>query len=305
MKLLKYPILLAASLLFTFSLTWSQAPDTDLFLVEIAEQSDGTMLGEPVNITSRRGYDNQPMFSADGSYILYTSMRGTQTDIYKYDLQEQSSEALMITPESEYSPTLMPESERLSVVVVEEDSTQRVWSYTLEGEEGQFEYQEVNGVGYSCWGGRNRILATFLVTDPPSLKIFENEEVEGVFTMENVGRSLHKIPEKDAISLVDKSATQEDGSWMIKSLDLDSKEMTDIIPTLPDYEDYAWGPDGTIWMPAGMILYKFKPGEDSYWVPMAEFQNVPDIDSFYRIAINPEGNLICLVGTHPKVIKDK
>ena len=298
LKFLFASFLLAFPIFSTFA--QSTAPVTDLYLVEIDQDGDAYNFTTPVNLTNREGYDNQPAFSPDGTFILYSSMRDdNQTDIYKYDLESMRSEPWCQTPYSEYSPTYMPGDLRVSVVRVEKDSTQRVWSFTNDGMEPYLEYQEIKGVGYHAWGNHNRILATFLVTDPPMIRMFENDEFEPIFESKNVGRSMHKIPNREAISFVDKEVNKAEGGWMIREVDLTNRDVKDIISTLEGQEDYCWGPDGTLWMPSGLTLYKYHPDKDSYWVPVRTFNEFENM-SFYRVAMNRKGTHMVLVSSIPK-----
>ena len=107
-------------------------PDTDIFLVDLTQNP--LHLGKPTNITQRKGYDNQPSFTPDGSSLLYTSLReGGQTDIYRYTIASKAIDALTHTLESEYSPTITPNSAFFSVIRVEADKTQRLWQFPLSG----------------------------------------------------------------------------------------------------------------------------------------------------------------------------
>lgn len=273
-------------------------PVTDLYWVEMDQAGGQVQLGIPENLTKRHGYDNQPMFLPDGTSILYASMREDgQTDIRQMNLETRESYFWCETEESEYSPTLMPSGQRISVVRVEMDSTQRVWSFTLDGKEPQVEYPEVKGVGYHCWGEFDRMFATFIVGEPVKFHVFENDEPEPSFELEEIGRSIHPIPNRHAVSFVDKGIDQAEDGWMIREVDLATKEVKDIITTLEGKEDYCWGPDGTIWMPSGKAIYKFHPDQDNYWVKIADFPELTDINGFYRIAVNQAGTGMILVST--------
>src|SRR5437016_12697533 len=74
-------------------------PSTDIYLYRL---SRGLIpfRSRLVNITNRPGYDNQPAF--DGSAILYTSIRGGQADIWRFE--NGKSTQVTATPESEYRP---------------------------------------------------------------------------------------------------------------------------------------------------------------------------------------------------------
>src|SRR5690242_10480402 len=80
-------------------------PATDIFLAPISIGADSKpVIGKPVNITNRPGYDNQPAFTADTHGILFTSTHEDgQSDIYRYDLGTKAVTRVTSTPESEYS----------------------------------------------------------------------------------------------------------------------------------------------------------------------------------------------------------
>ena len=127
-------VALAAALTAPFAAFAQGAPGTDIYLVAL--NSIGPMLsfGAANNVTDRTGYDNQPSFLPDGSGMLYTSNRGDQTDIYRYDIATGMTHAVTSTsPESEYSATVIPDGNAFSVIRVEADSTQRLWQFNLDG----------------------------------------------------------------------------------------------------------------------------------------------------------------------------
>src|SRR6185503_5120037 len=115
----------------------SQAPSgpasTDIYLASLSTRQGRLVVGAPVNVTRRPGYDNQPTFTRDGQALLYTVIASDgQADIYRYDLRTKTSRRVTSTPESEYSPTVYSDGTRFSVVRVEADSTQRLWSFQLD-----------------------------------------------------------------------------------------------------------------------------------------------------------------------------
>ena len=60
---------------------------TDIYLAPLSLQNGRPVVGTPVNVTNRPGYDNQPSFTPDSKSILYTSTRKDgQSDIYKIDI---------------------------------------------------------------------------------------------------------------------------------------------------------------------------------------------------------------------------
>src|SRR4030095_13891111 len=55
------------------------------------------------------------------------------------------------TPEGEYSPGVMPDGTRFSVVRVEAGGTQRLWSFALDGSDPKGVLNDVKTVGYYAW----------------------------------------------------------------------------------------------------------------------------------------------------------
>src|SRR6266550_6831098 len=126
-------------------------PSTDIFLVPLSIEDGRPVVGMPINVTNRPGYDNQPSFTPDGRAFLFTSIHdGGQSDIYRYDLASKQITRVTTTPESEYSATVMPGGERFSVVRVETDSTQRLWSFALNGSDPKVVLEALKPVGYSA-----------------------------------------------------------------------------------------------------------------------------------------------------------
>ena len=56
-------------------------PSTDIWLARLSD----TGIEQPINITNRPGYDNQPSFTPDGKGLLFTRSTGAHTDIYAPD----------------------------------------------------------------------------------------------------------------------------------------------------------------------------------------------------------------------------
>ncbi|MCZ8283993.1 MAG: hypothetical protein O9353_00930, partial [Bacteroidia bacterium] len=121
--------MLACLLLLPGLTTLAQMPETDLWLFSLEKKDRVYQAVNPVNITNRPGYDNQPAFTADGKSILYVSIRDDgQADVYRYDLKSKLHTNLTKSKVSEYSPTVLPDESGFSAVVVEADSAQRIWN---------------------------------------------------------------------------------------------------------------------------------------------------------------------------------
>lgn len=135
-------------------------PPSDIYLTFL---TGDFKLGAPAKFTQHIGYNNQPSFLADDRSVLYTSIRNGQADIYQYDPGFGGTTQATNTPESEYSPTLMPDGKNISVVRVEADGTQRLWKFPLTGRGApSLILEDIKPVGYHWWLDKNT-LALFIL----------------------------------------------------------------------------------------------------------------------------------------------
>lgn len=150
----------------------AQLPNTDLWLFKLeTDKLKQSVLTNPMNITNREGYDNQPSFSADGKKIYYVSIReDKQADIYYYEPGSKKTTQLTKTKESEYSPVLSDNGSYITSVVVEKDSAQRIHFITapLGTDEKKF---EIDSVGYYTFLNSDTVVY-YKLTEPHSLRFF-------------------------------------------------------------------------------------------------------------------------------------
>ncbi len=264
---------------------------TDIFVGRLALNGGRLAVSELKNATDRNGYDNQPSFDPTGAFVLYTSGRTDgQTEIFRYDIAAGSSENVTKTPESEYSPTPMPGGVAFSVIRVEADSAQRLWSFDMDGRNPKLLLEDVMPVGYHAWGNE-RILALFVLGAPPTLQLADANTGRASVVEQNIGRSLHRMPGQLAISFVHKISDDE---WWIKRLDLRTQQITPLVQTLSGSEDYAWTPSGYVLMGRGSILYQWNSGAAG-WTAVADLSS-QGIDGITRIAVSPAGDRVAIVG---------
>jgi hypothetical protein len=182
---------LSIALLFIIP-SYAQIPDSDIWLLDIKDSAGQIIFSNPQNITHRKGYDNQPCFSPDGKYLLFTSDRTDlkQMDTYKYDLITKKISPITHTPTSEYSPTFMPDGKNISVVMVEKDSTQRLWMYSLAGDKPACILPKIDSIGYHCWMNKDT-LAVFIITEPVATLQMVNIHTQKITPIaDSIGRCL-------------------------------------------------------------------------------------------------------------------
>jgi hypothetical protein len=279
-----------------------QPPDTDIFVVTVKQSGNSWSFGEPANVTRRPGYDNQPSFLPDGQSLLFTSQRDKdQTDIYRYDFGAGVTTQVTSTPESEYSPTLMPGGKFFSVVRVEPDKTQRLWKFPLAGGAASLVLDNVKPVGYHLWLDA-RTLALFVLGDektgkPNSLQLVTLSKTAPTAVEEstlhvNVGRSLQRVPRRpDSFSFVHKTSPD---NWLIKIVNVSAHQTELVTKTLPGSEDLAWLPDGSILMAQDSKLFRFDTANPTGWQQVADFTSA-GMRRITRLALSPKADRLALV----------
>lgn len=268
-------------------------PPSDIFTIDLRENKSELKFGQPKKITTHAGYNNQPFFTSKADAIFYTSIRERQADIYRYDIRSGATNQVTNTPESEYSPTLMPDGKHISVVRVEADGTQRLWKFPLSGAAPSLILENIKPVGYHWWIDRNT-LALFILGasgKPHTLQIADVRTGKADLVAENPGRILRRIPKQDRLSFVHKVSDQE---WIIKALDLKTRAITTLTKTLPGVEDYAWTPPGDLLMAKDAKLFRWRTGVDGEWREVADFSH-DGLKSITRIAISEKGDRIAMV----------
>lgn len=180
------------SLLFTNTVL-AQLPETDIWLFKIEKKDNILSYTNPLNITHRAGYDNQPTFSVDGKSILYVVIDSTkQADIYQYSIGKKSTINLTKSEVSEYSPTLLPNGLGFSCVVVEKDSSQRVWKFNLDGKFHSIAHEGTDSIGYHTWLNNDSLLY-YKLTNPHSLRVLNIKSNEDHWLCDHPTRAFKKI----------------------------------------------------------------------------------------------------------------
>jgi dipeptidyl aminopeptidase/acylaminoacyl peptidase len=281
---------------------------TEIFLAPLEKRGDGIALGTPVNISNSPGYDNQPSFSPDGRSILFTSTRGSPsqaaatTDIYRYDLASRQTTRVTGTPECEYSPALTPDGKRISVVRVEADGTQRLWTFALDGAEPSLVLNGIKPVGYYAWIDASR-LALYVLGQPATLQIADVRTGKAHVIAQNVGRSIQRVAGGE-IAFVQRSQTAGGSPELTivraRIPPASSETLPAVLPIVPPVpgstEPYpVWLPDGTALMAHESALYRWRPG-DAGWTPVADLAGA-GLTGVTRLAVSPQGDRLALVAS--------
>jgi hypothetical protein len=267
-------------------------PSSEIWIADLTGKHGVFTVGRPKKITDHAGYNNQPFFLPNGKSVLYTSIREKQPDIYRYDIGGATTQ-ITNTPEGEYSPTVLPDGKHMSVVRVESDGTQRLWKFPLGGGPPSVILESIKPVGYHWWIDKDTLALFILGAEgkPHTLQIADVRTGKSEVIADNPGRILRRIPAQDKLSFVHKISDQD---WIIKAFDLRTREQSILIKTLPASEDYAWTPDGVLFMAKDSKLFKWEPSKDKVWQEVRDFSQ-DRFTRITRIAISPKGDRIAMV----------
>ena len=272
---------------------WAQAPDTDIFLAPIRRVGDSLVIGAATNITHRVGYDNQPSFLPNSRGILYTVVGAdAQADIWRYDIAERRTSRVTATHESEYSAVVMPGARRMSVIRVEADSSQRLWSFALDGSDPQILLPNLKPVGYHAWLGPAR-LATFVLGKPATLHVIESDGTHDEVRARDIGRALQRVPGKDAFSYTQRDSA---GALWIMMQPASGESETMLIQAAPDNEYHVWTPDAVLLSARGGTLVRWNGALDASraWVPVADLTR-SGVKNVSRLTVSPDGKWLAFV----------
>src|SRR5687768_16014137 len=248
-------------------------PDSEIYLAPLTLAKGAPELGTPVNITNNPGYDNQPFFTPDGKSVLFTSVRGpapgvpdgslTRTDIYRYDIAQRSVSRVTQTAEGEYSPTVMPDGTRISVIRVEADGTQRLASIAPSGPKIEVNVilPDVKPVGYHAWSDEHTVAMFILGGNgaPATLQVADTRTGKARVLATDIGRSVQRMPGSGAarhISFVQRTRDGDRVTLTIKELDPATGQITALVPAVDGAReaDTAWTPNGTLLMAKDDVL---------------------------------------------------
>ena len=271
-------------------------PGTDIYELTFDGRLDSLRGTEPVAMTRERGYENQPFYTPDGATILFTAnLDGKQTDIYEFDRKTRRVRQLTSTPEGEYSATTTPDGKGFSVIRVEADSTQRLWRFDRNGANPRVVLTDIKPVGYHAWVDDDQ-LALFVLGKPSTLQHAKVSTGKATVIAQNIGRSLHRIPETRAVSFVHRESAEI--VW-VKQFDPASGAITPLVQMRQgnNESDVAWTPDGALLMSAATSIYAWRRGEKDW----REVYDVAahKLGAVTRMAVAPDGRSIAIVVNEP------
>lgn len=256
-------------LVFFTNCLLAQMPETDIWLFKIERKENVLTYTNPLNITNRVGYDNQPTFSLDGKSILYVVIDSTkQADIYQYTISKKSSVNLTKSNVSEYSPTLLPNGLGFSCVVVEKDSVQRVWKFNLDGKFNSIAHEGTDSIGYHTWLNADTLLY-YKLTDPHSLRVLNIKTNEDHWLCDHPTRAFKKMGNSTRFIYAIKDSVRAE--FRIYNPTLRESKVYATYPT--SNEDFIWHPELGLIKSENADLLRYNDQTDK-WDLLFSFSNL-------------------------------
>lgn len=267
-------------------------PSTDIYLVRL--RGAGSAIADPPqDVTHRDGYDNQPAFTPDGRWLLFTSIHEDgQADTYRLDLASRAIARLTDTPESEYSPTPMPNGAGFSVVRVERDSAQRLWAFNADGRAPVLLLPGVAPVGYHVWLD-DHTLALFVLGTPNTLQLADTHTGDARVIARDIGQSLQAVPGGNRFSFLQHT----DSATWLETADASATGDVQRVAIMPKRAGYVvWESPTSVLTAAGTEILRLdlSRGAAAAWVPIADFTE-DGLRNISRLAISPDGRWLALV----------
>ncbi len=264
--------------------------ETDIWLADSRIKEGAIYFGAAKNITNSAGYDSQPFFLNDTT-LLYTGIReDLQADIYQYNLIKKVNLKFTNTSESEYSAKLLPNKKGISVVAVEKDSAQRIWSFDLTGNNGKVLIPQIDSVGYYAWLNDTGF-AAFILTQPPSLQMGSTLNKNTKTIAKNIGRCMQV---SSFGNLYFTMLENDSVRWLCRTES--SGKITKLIEFYKDVEDFVLGNNNIVFCAKEGMLYYSDNNFNLGWRLCGNF-TAAGLNNINRIALSPNNKYIALVNT--------
>jgi hypothetical protein len=273
----------------SFAFSTSAQTGSEIYLFDLKVKKGSFSISNGKNITNHVGYDNQPSFHPTEPIIYFSSFNTEgRSDIKSYNYKTDLIKNITTTSEREYSPTVTPDQKFLSCIIQRDNNAQDLGKYPINGGEPVVFINDLI-VGYHAWINTEQLML-FVLGQPNTLQFYDLTTKKGEVIESNVGRSIHKIPEEEAVSYVFKRG---DKDWLIRKFDPAAKATSDILPTLEGSEDMCWTPDGKILMTKGSEIFSIDPATEKEW--KAVVTDVPFTKGITRLSVSKDGKKLAVV----------
>ncbi|WP_371194023.1 hypothetical protein [Glaciecola sp. SC05] len=188
----------AISVLLAMGANAQQGSDLYIGKLNLLQQEP---LSDIVRITDTDAYTNQPYFF-DSNHLYFTQSveqgDATQTDIFEYQLLNSAIINITQSSQSEYSATPLPAGRGMSVIRVNGDGKQQLWSLDMQGQPVQHLASGIEPVGYQVWLSKEELLL-FVLGEPHTLQRvnINSKANKGQVIDSDIGASLYQFERSD------------------------------------------------------------------------------------------------------------
>jgi len=264
--------------------------NTEIFVFDIANSENALELSNMKNISNDEGYDNQPFFQ-DNNSVVFAGNNNGSTDIATVSLSDYKKEFYyQKTNGGEFSPQSIPDSRLIAAVRLDTSGLQRLYSYNSQTKNSEALRKDIP-VAYFSFYDASHLLASVLAEEKLDLIFFNLKNNTHQPIVKNSGRSLSKIPKKEAMSY---TASNEDGYLDIFQLDVKDLQSYFICELPLGIQDYAWLNDSQLIVGSNTSILMYDLFGDGEWEKVGDVGEFK-IKSITRLAVSPNGKKIALV----------
>lgn len=259
-------------------------PNSDIVVFDVSK-TDVT-LSAPKVFAASPGYDNQPCFADDSKSIYFTRIEGENSDLWVWSPDQGEQNLTGTVAWSEYSPNVVPGARGLlSTVVVEEDQTQRLWTFSKYAG-FQVLFPLLKPVGYHAWSNEN--IAFFVLGEPHELQVGEWGSDSTRTVDRDIGRCLQRVPGRDAVSYT----RLENGRHRLMIYDFGTLERRELRLLPPGVQDYVWLDSRQILTWDGSSLVRGQARSEHSWRRVSSPMKLKDVT---RLALSPDRKRLAVV----------
>jgi len=278
-------------LIFGFPILAQNPANTEIFIFDIIKENQKITIENGENISQNPGYDNQPSFYS-GDTLLFSKTREIQTDIS--GLSFKDSKSFWINDSrvgSEYSPQRIPGTKDVAAVRLDSIGLQLLYKYDWKTGESSVLVPKLK-VGYFAFLNEERLLAAVLNDTAMDLMLYDLEQNTSKMLVNNVGRSIHKVPGIQSMSY---TVVNENKNIDLYILDLKGEEPKSyFLVALPiGIQDYAWLDENRILLGSGTKLFLYDILGESEWTVIADLPEY-QLQNITRVAVNPDATKLAL-----------
>jgi len=275
--------------LFTFSFIIAQS-NSEVYLFNINFNTPGMEVTHMTNVSNDPDYDSQPSFQ-DSSTLLFAGSNKGQTDIAVYDINTKTKTWFNLpTSGGEYSPQQIPGTSYVSAVRLDTTGLQRWYQYQ-KGSNMSSEMIEAIQVAYYSFYDDQVALAAVLSGPNLDLTWIDFQKKTADTIVRNSGRSIHRIPNKEAMSY---TAVNEEGNHDIFQLDMKDKESYFVCQLPVGVQDYCWIDETRLLLGSNNKLYLYDLFGSDKWEEAADLSEFK-IKNISRLTVSPDGKKLAIV----------